>query len=207
MTQKWELFFIRHGKTPANSRHAYLGRTEEELSEAGKQELLERKRKGAYPKAEIVLASPMKRCLQTAEILYPENKVIRIDEWKEMDFGDFEGRNYQELSKREDYRKWIESNGTMAFPNGESREEFSGRVLLGMEKTCGRLWLCGGRQEGRAALIVHGGTIMALLSAYCGRDYFDYQAENGKGYRCSLILSKKEENKMKIQHFGIEGTL
>ena len=195
------------GGRSIGDRIKLISGTEEELSEAGKQELLERKRKGAYPKAEIVFASPMKRCLQTAEILYPENKVIRIDECKEMDFGDFEGKNYQELSKREDYRKWIESNGTMAFPNGESREEFSGRVLLGMEKTCGRLWLCGGRQEGRAALIVHGGTIMALLSAYCGRDYFDYQAENGKGYRCSLILSKKEENKMKIQHFGIEGTL
>lgn len=41
----------------------------------------------------------------------------------------------------------------------------------------------------RASAIVHGGTIMALLSAHgeeSGKGYFDYQTANGRGYLCSL---------------------
>lgn len=35
-------------------------------------------------------------------------------------------------------------------------------------------------------IIVHGGTIMALLSKYCGGDYYDYHVGNGRGYICSM---------------------
>ena len=34
--------------------------------------------------------------------------------------------------------------------------------------------------------IVHGGTIMALLSRFYGGDYFDYQVPNGTGYICTV---------------------
>ena len=37
-----------------------------------------------------------------------------------------------------------------------------------------------------AGIIVHGGTIMALLSKYCGNDYYDYQVRNGSGFVCRL---------------------
>ena len=35
-------------------------------------------------------------------------------------------------------------------------------------------------------LILHGGTIMALLNSFYGGEYFDYQAANGQGYLCTL---------------------
>ena len=39
---------------------------------------------------------------------------------------------------------------------------------------------------GRAALVVHGGTIMAILSGFARpeRAYFDYHVSNGSGYLC-----------------------
>ena len=42
------------------------------------------------------------------------------------------------------------------------------------------------------ALVVHGGTIMALLSAYCGGEYFDYQVPNGSGFQVNLLKGKTE---------------
>ena len=43
-------------------------------------------------------------------------------------------------------------------------------------------------------MIVHGGTIMALLSKYSKKDYFDYQVANGKGYVCTMkILNGRPE--------------
>ena len=69
-----------------------------------------------------VFVSPMLRCRQTAEILFPQIPQIEIDPWREMDFGEFEGKNYAQLNGDLRYQAWIDSGGTLAFPGGESRE-------------------------------------------------------------------------------------
>jgi alpha-ribazole phosphatase len=189
---KINLILIRHGETPSNSFGRYLGRTDEELSEAGKEKVITNKLAGKYPKRELVFSSPMKRCIQTAELIYNCGNPILIEEWREMDFGRFEGKNYEELKEDRQYQAWIDSNGVLPFPEGESREEFQIRCKKGLKKLLGSL-----EQEERevpptAAAIVHGGSIMALLSAYCGGDYFDYQCKNGEGYECTLIRRGRE---------------
>lgn len=75
-----------------------------------------------YPKADIVFASPMKRCIMTAEAIYPNQEMILCEGFKEMDFGDFEGKSYEELKDNPDYINWIESGGEIAFPNGERKK-------------------------------------------------------------------------------------
>ena len=80
-----------------------------------------------------VFVSPMLRCRQTAEILFPQIPQIEIDPWREMDFGEFEGRNYAQLNGDPRYQAWIDSGGTLAFPGGESREAFIARCVDGME--------------------------------------------------------------------------
>ena len=99
-----------------------------------------------------------------------------------MDFGDFEGKNYKELCGNRDYQEWIQSQGTLPFPNGESRKEFLERCRAGLFKMWGRL----GAEDSRIAAVVHGGTIMAVLSEFYGGEYFDYQVSNGNGYCCVL---------------------
>lgn len=49
------------------------------------------------------------------------------------------------------------------------------------------------KKEGlKIGMIVHGGTIMALLSKYGKGDYFDYQVPNGKGYICTVKILDTE---------------
>lgn len=178
--------WIRHGETKANRERRYLGRTDEPLSEEGRQTLLARRKTGCYPKADYLFCSPMKRCLETAQILYPDLRPVFIDEWKEMDFGRFELKNYRELKEDPEYQAWIDSGGTLPFPEGESREAFILRCEAGFHKMCQKLDRL--REKDKrfvtVASIVHGGTIMALLSRYCGGDYYDYQVLNGGGYLC-----------------------
>lgn len=180
---------IRHGVTKSNREQRYLGKTEESLSEDGVKDLLEYKNKNRYPNVEYVFTSPMKRCVETAEILYPNVKNIVIPEWEEMDFGAFEGKNYMELKDDRRYQLWIDSNGTLPFPEGESREEFILRCERGFYKMIKELCQLiekDGSQPKTIGMIVHGGTIMALLSLYYGGEYFDYQVSNGGGYVCTL---------------------
>lgn len=175
---------IRHGATKSNREHRYLGKTEEFLSEQGIKELIRYKELRCYPEVDCLFASPMKRCLQTAEILYPRVKPVCIAEWREIDFGVFEGKNHVELRGDRRYQEWIDSGGKLPFPEGESREEFILRCGEGFRKMTERIEAME-REPETMGMIVHGGTIMALLSGYGGGEYYDYQTANGRGYLCT----------------------
>lgn len=196
-----ELLFIRHGKTRANQEKRYLGKTEEELSQQGRTELEQR----VYPPVKSLFGSPMQRCRQTAELLYPNLPYRSIPEWREMDFGRFEGKNYEDLKEDADYQRWIDSNGTLPFPEGESREAFIRRCSSGLWRFL-EIMVCQKVEVNvPVAAIVHGGTIMALLSHYGGeKDYFDYQCKNGEGYRCTVKFSTGEDGKMLEDSIRIE---
>lgn len=183
------LVWIRHGETAANREHRYLGRTDEALSESGRKKLLTYKEQKDYPEVDCLFTSPMKRCRETAEILYPGVCPVVIPEWEEMDFGRFEYKNYKELEQDAQYQAWIDSGGTLDFPKGESRKGFMERCESGFVRMCGELRRFAGedgKEAVRAGLVVHGGTIMTLLSAHGGNSYFDYQVLNGRGYVCRM---------------------
>ncbi|MBQ3692032.1 MAG: histidine phosphatase family protein, partial [Clostridia bacterium] len=58
-----KIIFIRHGKTQGNLEKRYIGKTDEHLCTVGIDELKNR----SYPDTEIVVCSPMKRCIETAK--------------------------------------------------------------------------------------------------------------------------------------------
>ena len=150
------LWFVRHGMTEGNSHQRYIGVTDEPLCEEGRK-LLE---KFTYPAVQALFVSPLKRCRETASILFPEGEQRIVPLLAECDFGEFENKNYKELSDNPHYQEWIDSNGTLPFPGGESKEECADRNLKGFDEV---LKAC--RDEGitEAALVVHGGTIMRKL--------------------------------------------
>lgn len=168
---------IRHGQTEGNKEKRYIGVTDEPLCEEGKFFLRQMK----YPATQSVYVSPMKRCVETAEILFPNCPVRVIEELAECDFGDFENKNYKELTGNPDYQAWIESGGTLPFPGGESREAFSRRNLLGFQKA---MTDCIRRGVSDAVFVVHGGTIMNIMEAYGveERPFYQWHVENGGGY-------------------------
>ena len=89
-----KITLIRHGKTEGNLEKRYIGITDEVLCEEGRNEILAKE----YPKADIVFSSPLLRCIETAGLIYPNQKPVVIDELKETNFGRFEGKNYKDLS-------------------------------------------------------------------------------------------------------------
>ena len=166
---------IRHGKTAGNLKGAYVGRTDEPLCQQGKDALTQ----CTYPPVEAVFSSPMLRCQQTAAIAYPDQQVELIPELRECDFGRFEGKTWQELSDEADYQAWIDSGGLGAFPEGESHEAFIERCCEGFHRV---YRACVAQHIQTAALVVHGGTVMALMDAWSDphKGYFDWQIKNGE---------------------------
>lgn len=166
-----KIYLIRHGKTAGNLEKRYIGVTDEPLCPEGMAELRGRR----YPGCELVIASPMKRCVETARIIYPDKELVTCVDLAECDFGDFEGKNYLELSGNADYQRWIDSGGTLPFPNGEDPENFKARCVRGFDKMISRCSECGS-----IAFVVHGGTIMAVMERYGGRDFYDCRIGNGE---------------------------
>lgn len=196
---KIRLVLIRHGETASNKEHRYLGKTDEDLSPDGAEKIKKEAKENIYPEIDILFTSPMKRCLQTAQLIYPDMTAHIISEFAEMDFGEFEGKNYQDLKDDARYQAWIDSNGRLPFPGGESQEEYIGRCKIGFEKMLNELQSITLQKDKykdslavnqyTIGIVVHGGTIMSLMHAYAGGEYFDYQVKNGRGYICTLDCS------------------
>ncbi len=189
--------FIRHGATAGNLGRRYIGRkTDESLCSDGILKIMKNKAEGKYPRADFVFSSPMRRCFETCSLIYgsgknpkfPESSPILIEDFCETDFGCFEGKNYAELKENTLYKKWLESGGALPFPGGESRDDFSARSLRGFSRM---LSLLGENLEKdiRVSAVVHGGTVMAVLSKLTGKNYYDFHIENGEPVSFRLKIS------------------
>lgn len=185
-----QIWFIRHGMTKGNQEKRYIGKTEEEILP---EELIVLKEKQGqlkewltdFSRSEVSLfTSPAKRCRQTAELLFPEFVPVVVEHLRECDFGAFEYKNYQELKGNAVYQKWIDSNGELPFPDGESRKSFQQRCVDCFIK------LINQEQEKKLLIfVVHNGTIMSLMSWFAipKKGYFEWQVANGCGFVCEYL--------------------
>ena len=55
-----------------------------------------------------------------------------------------------------------------------------------------------------AVCIVHGGTIMAIMSSLTGGDYYDYQVKNGQGYEIELSIKNNNVQLEKLTPIAME---
>ena len=130
----YNIYLIRHGMIKENTQGKYIGHTDVELSEEGRAELEKRIENSVYPWAEAVITSPLKRCVQTAEILYPGRETIVIEGLSECNFGEFENKTAEELKDNDTFVRWLAGDPDAVPQYGESSDRFSARVCLAFEK-------------------------------------------------------------------------
>ncbi|GLB60953.1 histidine phosphatase family protein [Cytobacillus sp. NCCP-133] len=178
MDDRVVIALFRHGITEANKRHAYLGWTDSSLCPIN-QNLI--KVSAGY---ELILSSDLGRCRQTANILFPGTTPDASKDWREIHFGKWEGKTYEELKDNADYRSWLEIPFTHKPPNGESFGEFTERVDRGWNKLIHRML---DEEIRTAAIVTHGGVMRYLLSKYApeAKEFWEWQVPFGKGYEFS----------------------
>lgn len=203
-----QVFLLRHGRTKGNEERRYVGRTDEGLSPEGRREMEGLHDSGALVRPDYLYCSPMKRCRESAEILYPGMTGQAVEEFREIDFGDYEGKTAAELlhNPASGYQKWIDSGGAMTFPNGEARDTFMDRCRKGFARVLTEVLKnvhrgskeSSDREKLIVSIVAHGGTIMSILSGICGGDYYDYMCGNGEGFQVELQRTKSGWNAGKI---------
>ncbi|HLX20474.1 MAG TPA: histidine phosphatase family protein [Gaiellaceae bacterium] len=150
------LTLIRHCEPEEDARGRCYGSLDVELSPAGKRHAdALAARLGTD---HLVWTSPRRRARQTAAPLTASPHVD--DDLRELDFGAFEGRTYDEIAESEPdlYRAWMQRPTRVRFPGGESWADLKERTL----RCIGRVWDAGDD----ALVVTHGGVIRAALSEW-----------------------------------------
>ena len=172
------IYLIRHGKTAANERRLYCGSTDLPLSERGRAELKE-----LHHDIRNVhfLTSGMRRANETLELLFGAVSYDTDPRFREVDFGAFEMRGYEELKDDPAYQAWITGDNERSIPpGGESGEQMTRRVLAAFSEL---------RDD--TCIVTHGGVIAAIMAQLfpeAGKHRYQWQPKNGHGY---IIEDKK----------------
>ena len=198
------IYLIRHGRTAGNLEHRYVGVTDEPLCEEGLRELqvCRMRLRECFHMDHVVMpekvyVSPMLRCRQSAMQLFPDAELCFVEDFREMDFGEFEYKNYAALKGDARYQAYIDSGGNKDFPKGETQAHFRNRVKEAFKQCVTHIYdgyeaSVTDKSEEPYVFCVHGGTIMALLDAYSvpHEDYFHWQLPNASGFRAALEVKK-----------------
>jgi alpha-ribazole phosphatase len=147
------LVLVRHAE-PAVTGICY-GSLDVPLSARGREQaaaLAERLRGERF---DAVVSSPRTRATETAAAL--GLPVVTDERLRELDFGSFEGRTYEELERDEPdfYRAWMETPTEVRFPGGESYDDLRARATAALEEL-----------RGSTLVVTHGGVIRAAVASW-----------------------------------------
>lgn len=185
----YRIHLIRHGLMQGSEDGKYIGHTDLPLSQSGIEQLENMKREYVYPDADAVFSSPLSRCTRTAQILYPESTYASISNLIEYNFGEFEGRNAEELHEKEElFDPWLRGEKGVTPPFGESNEDFVRRVCTAFAAIVEGI-LKAGTQD--TVIVTHGGVIMTIMAAFAlpEADMHDWLTPCGCGYTLRLTPS------------------
>ena len=179
-----EIILVRHGETDMNKNNLYFGHLDPSLNETGKKQL--ERSKCSLRKIENVdeisqiYCSPLKRCVESLDIL-EISKNIKInydDEFKELNFGIFEGKTYKEICENypEEVKRMKVKWRTFKVEGSESLEELEKRVVSKLEE------IFEAKKGKKILLVAHAGVIKILLSHYLVGNvdlYWKLKIDNG----------------------------
>lgn len=179
------LYLIRHSLTRANEQRLYSGSTDLPLTEAGREIALHRR--GVLPECDHYISSGMKRADETLWLMTGHAPERVFPGLREMDFGAFEMRAYDQLKDEADYIRWIEDQtGAVCCPGGECMNAFKARAT----EDGGRLLTLPGDS---ALAVCHGGVIVNLMQAWfphIERNFYEWQPGPCGGYKIAVESGK-----------------
>lgn len=175
------LYLIRHGQTDFNKPGVFFGSTDVDLNDLGIEQCKVLSKAMDRIELDAIISSPLKRCYKTAGYIASKKdlSIEVINEFKEMDFGIWEGQHYNEVARLypEEWKQSSEDWKNMSPTKGESFRQFYDRVSVGLDRI---LKHYSGK---KVALITHGGCMRVIVSALLNlkqEGFWNFYFEHGK---------------------------
>ena len=122
------IHLLRHGNTPLSG--AFTGSTDVSLNKQGRRQILEKSAGLRQISFDKCFCSPMKRCLESFELLGCGCDFEVQSEIKEIDFGTWDGLNFSEIQERDEsnLELWFQKKEEFTFPDGDNILEFYRKI-------------------------------------------------------------------------------
>jgi alpha-ribazole phosphatase len=182
-----ELVAVRHGITAWNVERRYQGQRDIPLLFPEAEEgLLALRAALADERFDAIYSSDLNRCQQTlawSQAVKPDISV-RIDaRLRELDFGEYEGKVYDELKDLPYYRAWIDSVGELQIPGGESAAQLRERLDVWLHNVATNAQTSG---HTKVLAVTHGGVIRELRRRFETIHFWDGAVLQAQGRRWEL---------------------
>ena len=178
------IYLIRHGATQLSAEDRFAGATDVPLSDIGREQARGLSKRLAEDPIVAVYCSPMKRTIETAQIIAEPHELTPIarEELSEINHGHWETMLRSEVESQfgEEYAAWEEDPYTFAPEGGESGISLMARALPTIRELVER------HKNQNVVVVSHKATIRLILCSFLGID--------ARGYRDRLDQSPASLN-------------
>ena len=174
------LTLVRHGESEANVRHMLSGWLDVDLTERGIEELEELRERVDYPASDAYYSSPLKRCVETCRILFPDKAPVISDAFKEVAFHSMEGWILSSKAEIDAYfESWVRDEPYLDEETISDVMERARPAVMDVVSSC--------EEEGKrsATIVMHSGIMRSAIIALFGfdrRTFLEMSVPNGLGY-------------------------
>ncbi|MBZ4037711.1 alpha-ribazole phosphatase [Flavobacterium sp. 17A] len=176
-----EIYLVRHTETICEKGICY-GQSDVNIAEPF--DAVFNKIISQLPAEAVIFSSPLKRCVLLAKHIQKNINVISYNEddrLKEMNFGDWELKNWNEIPP-EELNPWMEDFVNIKVSNGESFIELHERVVAFLQDKIQNI-------NQPIVIVAHAGIIRSILCHYSSlplKDAFENKVDFGEVIRIEL---------------------
>jgi len=155
---------IRHGETDAVGR-VLAGRIEGwDLNSKGKRQVARLAQRLSRLPIRQVYSSPLQRAMATARRIARAHgmKPLIVEDFDEIQFGEWEGMTFEELQARDDWNQYNASRIHHPPPGGESIQDVQARMIRGIEYASAQ------HPGTLLAIVSHADPLRAVVAHYLG---------------------------------------
>ena len=194
------MYLIRHGTTTLSAEDRFSGGTDIDLSDEGRWQAALLARRLSDDRITAVYCSPMRRTLETAEIISEPYRLTPIlrEGLREIHHGRWETLHRREVEEKypEEYAAWVEDPFTFAPQGGESGVMVMARALPVIRE------IVVSHMGETVAVISHKATIRLILSSLLGFDARGYRDRLDQSPACLNILDFKDTVRARLMLFN-----
>jgi broad specificity phosphatase PhoE len=154
------ILLARHGETDWNREGRFQGHADPPLNRTGRAQAVDLSRALAAEKLAAVYSSPLRRALETAEIVAASHGLepVTVDGLREVDVGSWSGLTRAEIEQRfpAQFARWLAYG--QGWDDGETYEEMGRRAVAAL------LGLATAHEGQRVLAVTHGGPIRAAFA-------------------------------------------
>lgn len=181
-----KLYVIRHTSVAIEPGICY-GQSDVDVAESFHEERNAVKQELSKLHFDTIISSPLQRCQKLAEHLFPDQKVFYEDRIKELDFGDWELKNWDDIYNSAEGKNWMDDYQNLPTLNGESYPQMLGRIAEWLKELKAM-------EMKAAGVVTHAGVIRILKYLIEGQPMNKLFAEFKPPYGSVTIFDLKEIN-------------